>query len=65
MKTKEIDPVAKAKVQQLSDNLQIPLYIRPDGTVHQHPPGERIDPDPKAGPNFNHGKVEETKSENG
>jgi hypothetical protein len=35
----------RAKIQQTADNLRIPLYIREDGSVHQDPPGERIEPE--------------------
>lgn len=34
----------RAKIQETADNLGIPLYIRPDGSVHQHSPGEMVRP---------------------
>lgn len=48
-------PEARAKIQELADNLQVPLYIRADGKIYQHPPGEAVRPNPKRGPNLNHG----------
>ena len=40
----ELTPEFRAKIQQTADNLRIPLYIRDDGSVHQYPPGDRVDP---------------------
>lgn len=45
----------RAKVQRIADNLQIPLYVREDGSVHQFPPGEKVTPDPAMGPQSNAG----------
>jgi hypothetical protein len=41
----------------LADNLGIPLYAREDGHAYQRPPGERLEPDPKAGPSHDDGSV--------
>lgn len=41
---------ARQKAEQLAYSLGIALYLRPDGTIGQSPPGELIAPPPSAVP---------------
>lgn len=34
----------RAQVQEMADLYQIPFYLRPDGSIHQRPPGECFRP---------------------
>lgn len=34
------DTRRRAQIQEIADLYRIPFYLRPDGSVHQRPPGE-------------------------
>jgi hypothetical protein len=53
MDVEQLRPVAA----KLANSLGVSFFIR-DGSIHQHGPGERVDPPPSAQPGLSHGRFE-------